>query len=558
VNKTKQISIQFFDIISLRRAIFKLVLIAQFGATISMNSMAQDDFSIEVKNRQMQKFLGLGFTVHKGKAYFNPTNSSVKEKLYKGTFIGMNSVVFWSYVENPVDRDKFIKTGLQYGLKRVIVNTTGYPKTPMEHANTLLKEIKEYITAGIPVYGTTIMNKPNTDESDTYRQEYSFVPETAKLLRFKLDSAGFTNIKIGGPSTIEWHPYIDPVQNGAAHGYGFQEGDNMAYLNAIIKDTAALKIFDAFDFQSYGWSVSTQVQQLADSLGKDLWVTLAATDGKNNDNGDAVLCPISAANCLANLNHGVSSWNHWVWDQLVNFNTGESNLRMKYLQLIGNNFKEGATFRSAVAQQAKTPPDMQWNYFNLTNPSENIQPEIVAAAALNPDSSWSVAIVNLTGVHAQHFASVYVSGEAKILNGIIKIKELENAGLLHFSMNKLNMQGSLTTSNKTADNGKIDISIGSGEIVVLHSEKTTTSALVNLDDLSEFNVFPNPASDKLYISTSLISAKLEIFNIAGRKIVETTFIPNGEPVDISHFESGIYLVRISNGTIAQTRKFVKK
>jgi hypothetical protein len=523
-----------------------------------MNSIAQDDFSIEVKNKQMQKFLGLGFTVHKGKAYFNPTNSSVKEKLYNGTFTGMNSVVFWSYVENPVDRDKFIKTGLQYGLKRVIVNTTGYPKTPMEHANTLLKEIKEYITAGIPVYGTTIMNKPNTDESDTYRQEYSFVPETAKLLRFKLDSAGFSNIKIGGPSTIEWHPYIDPVQNGAAHGYSFKAGDNLAYLNAIVKDTAALKIFDAFDFQSYGWSVSTQVQQLADSLGKDLWVTLAATDGKNNDNGDAVLCPISAANCLANLNHGVSAWNHWVWDQLVNFNTGEPNLRMKYLQLIGSNFKEGAIFRSSVAQHAKTPPDMQWNYFNLTNPSENIQPEIVAAAALNPDSTWTVAIVNLTGVHAQHFASVYVASEAKILNGTIKIKELENAGLLHFSMNKLNMQGNMSATNKAADNGQIDISIGSGEIIVLHSEKTTTSALVSLDDFNEFSVYPNPASDRLYISTNLASAKLEIFNITGRKIVETTFIPNGEPVDISHFESGIYLIRISNGIIAQTRKFVKK
>jgi hypothetical protein len=558
VNKSKQISIQFFDLNSSRRAILKLVLITLLGAIFNINSVAQDDFSIEVKNMQMQKFLGIGFTIHKGKAYFNPTNSSVKEKLYKGTFTGMNSVVFWSYVEIPADRDKFIKTGMQYGLKRVIVNTTGYPKTPLEHANTLLKEIKEYITAGIPVYGTTIMNKPNTDESDTYRQEYSFVPETAKLLRFKLDSAGFKNVKIGGPSTVEWNPYIDPVQNGAAHGYSFKEGDNLAYLNAIIKDTAALRIFDAFDFQSYGWSVSKQVQQMADSLGKDLWVTLAATDGKNNDNGDPVLCPISAANCLANLNHGVSSWNHWVWDQLVNFTTGEPNLRMKYLQLIGSNFKEGAIFRSSVAQHAKTPADMQWNYFNMIKPSENIQPEIVAAAALNPDSTWTVAIVNLTGVHAQHFASVYVASEAKILNGTIKIKELENAGLLHFSMNKLNMQGNLSTINKTADNGRIDISVGSGEIIVLHSEKTTTSALVTLDDFNEFSVYPNPASDRLYISTNLTSAKLEIFNIAGSKMVEKSFIPNGEPVDISHFESGIYLIRLSNGNMVQTRKFIKK
>jgi hypothetical protein len=558
VNKSKQIRIQFIYNIFWRRAIFKLALIMLLSTTFSTNLIAQKDFGIEVKNKQMQKFLGLGFTIHKGKAYFNPTNSSVKEKLYKGTFTGMNSVVFWSYVEVPTDRDKFIKTGMQYGLKRVIVNTTGYPKTPMEHANTLLKEIKEYITAGIPVYGTTIMNKPNTDESDTKRQVYSFVPETAKLLRFKLDSAGYKNIKIGGPSTVEWYPYIDPVQNGAAHGYSFKEGDNMAYLNAIIKDTAALRIFDAFDFQSYGWSVSKQVQQMADSLGKDLWVTLAATDGKNNDNGDAILCPISAANCLANLNHGVSSWNHWVWDQLVNFTTGEPNLRMKYLQLIGSNIKEGAIFRSTVAEHAKTPADMQWNFFNMIKPSENIQPEIVAAAALNPDSTWTVALVNLTGVHAQHFASVYLASEAKTLNGTITIRELEGKGQVQFKMSKLNMQGNLSATNKTADNGKIDISIGSGEIIVLKADKTVTSTLAKLDNLVEFNVFPNPSSDKLFISAGFASAKMEIFNISGKKILEKAYSTLDEPLDISRFVNGIYFIRLSNGNMVQTRKFIKK
>ncbi|MGC9341754.1 MAG: T9SS type A sorting domain-containing protein [Bacteroidales bacterium] len=389
----------------------------------------------------MQEFLGLGFSIHKAKNYLIPSDQAIKEKLYSETFRSFNTVVFWSYVENPQYRDLFITEAQKYGLKRIIVNPIGEPLSALEHANTVFGDIKEYMDAGYPVYGTTIMNKPNTDESGTLRQDPSFLVECAKLLRFKLDSAGYTDIKIAGPSTIEWSPYIDPTLYGAAHGYSFQDGDNLNYTQALINDTEALGCVDAFDYQSYGWSVSNQIQNLADQYQKDLWVTLSATDGMDNDNGDPVLGPISVATILANLNHGVRSWNHWVWDQLVSFSTGNSNKRMKMIQQIGLNFKEGATIKRCIADDGQVSPDMFWNYYDINNPENNQQPEIIASAARNPDNSLVGAVVNITGIHAQHFASVYEPSESKTYNVEMVFEDLDDDDLGLFSVYQTSPDG---------------------------------------------------------------------------------------------------------------------
>ncbi|MGC9344625.1 MAG: hypothetical protein ACP5E3_18105, partial [Bacteroidales bacterium] len=413
-------------------------------------SFCQDkNVCITVTDEAMQEFLGLGFSLHKAKAYLVPSNQLVKDKLYSETFSSFNTIVFWSYIENPQYRDPLIDEASKYGLKRIIVNPIGEPETALEHANVVFADIAEYMNAGYPIYGTTIMNKPNTDESGTLRQDPLFLTECAKLLRFKLDSAGYDHIKIGGPSTIEWSPYLDPTLNGAAHGYSFQDGDNLMYTNALISDTEALSVIDAFDYQSYGWSVSNQIQNLSNLHQKELWVTLSATDGKDNDNGDPVLGPISVATILANLNHGVRSWNHWVWDQLVDFSSGQPNKRMKMMQQIGRNFKEGAMVRRCIADDGQMSPDMFWNYYDLENPSNNLQPEIVASAARNPDDSYVAAVVNLSGIHAQHFASEYDPSEAVSYHVNMSFEEINDHDLVVFDLFQTNQEGNTEHIGKT-------------------------------------------------------------------------------------------------------------
>ena len=439
---------------------------------------------IDITDEEMQEFSGLGFSIHKGKAYFIPSDPAKKEYLYSETFRSFNTIVFWSYIEEPELRDAFINEALKYGLKRIIVNPTGEPSSPLEHANNVLADIKEYIIAGYPIYGTTIMNKPNTDESGTLRQDPTFLAECAKLLRFKLDSAGYEYVKIGGPSTIEWSPYIDPTDFGAAHGYSFQDGDNQMYLDALINDPDALAVMDAFDFQSYGWSVRSSVQEKAKLYNKDLWVTLSATDGKNNNNADPVLGPISVANLLANLNHGVSSWNHWVWDQFVNFSTALPNKRMKMIQQIGDNFKEGAVVMKCKADNSQVSENMAWNYFDLANPANSQQPDLVASSVRNPDNSVAFGLVNTSGIHAQHFASVYAPAEASVYDVSVNFKELENK-LALFSIYSTSNEGTTTQKDKViAKNGNFDILIPSQQLIIARSD----TILIEEDLLNESDI----------------------------------------------------------------------
>lgn len=559
----------------MKSKIISIVILICIICVFSIEINAQSEVNITVTSEQMQEFLGLAFSIHKAKDYFLPSDPTVRNKLYEETFKGMNGITFWSYIENPTYRDQLIAIAQSYGMKRIIVNPTGEPQTPEEHAINMFNEIKEYMEAGYPVYGTTIMNKPNTDESDTKRVDPTFLTSAAKLIRFKLDSAGYDTVKIGGPSTIEWAPYMDPTLGGAAHGYSFVSGDNMNYLQAFLDDSAALNVLNAIDYQSYGWSINNDIQHIADSLGKELWVTLAATDGYNNNNGDPILATISAANILANLNHGVSYWSHWVWDQLVNLNTGYPNTRMKYMQQIGRNLQPGAIIRRCLADESQPTLDMFWNYYDFDHPENCIQPEIVAAAAMNPDTTMTIGVVNLSGIHAQHFFSEYHTDEVKLYSVNLTIEELSEFDQIPVLPVRCSNDGNVsegTTLNMV--NGNLNILLDSKELLVLRTGKIEAQPvsgrpIANIQDNVRFVSYPNPFSDIITIISDLESGSvsLRVFNIQGKLVYESSeqshpggrfeYRLNGEGLP-----DGIYIgeitVRNTGGANKYRIKIIKK
>ncbi len=485
---------------------------------------AQASVSLTVSDQQMQPIIGLGFSIHRAKPSYVPTNTANFERLYDTSFDGFNSMVFWSYIENPVERDQMIAAAQASGLQHIIVNTTGEPETPEEHAQLLFMEIHEYMVAGYPIYGTTVMNKPNTDESDTRRVDPTFLTVSAKLLRAKLDSAGYTDIKIGGPSTVEWAPYMDPTTGGASHGYSFVPGDNMAYLQAFLDDPAALAVLDAFDFQSYGWSMRDTVRQLAALHGKEQWVTLAALDGKNNQNGQPILATAIAANLLANINHGVGSWNHWVWDQFFNLTTYQPNLRFRYLQAIGQHFEAGAIVRRVVADHTQPTASMAWNYYDMQTPANNLQPDIVAAAALNPDSSLSIGVVNLSGIQAQHFLSEYFPNDAENYAVNLQIEELINVPSLTAYPQICKNDGQFSQEPPvTILNGQVSLVLNSKDMVLLRTDPLP-SMVTSLDPaatIAALRVFPNPAKDQIQVmlpEAHTGNVLLQCFDLQGRRV----------------------------------------
>ncbi len=75
-----------------------------------------------------------------------------------------------------------------------------------------------------------------------------------------------------------------------------------------------------------------------------------------------------------------------------------------------------------------------------------------------------------------------------------------------------------------------------------------------------YEVFPNPGSDFLNVRVSNFSTgtKLKILSSVGQTVYETAIENNLNYIDISGFDSGIYLIQIANDGEILTRKFTKK
>jgi len=81
---------------------------------------------------------------------------------------------------------------------------------------------------------------------------------------------------------------------------------------------------------------------------------------------------------------------------------------------------------------------------------------------------------------------------------------------------------------------------------------------VNSTDESQFSMYPNPASNGFVNIVSKINGKkqVSIFNVLGKLVINTTL--TGERLNIATLTSGIYIVKISQGSNYVSKKLVIK
>jgi len=91
---------------------------------------------------------------------------------------------------------------------------------------------------------------------------------------------------------------------------------------------------------------------------------------------------------------------------------------------------------------------------------------------------------------------------------------------------------------------------------VVQIELVSTSG-IQISEKMKFTVYPNPASDKLFIASSLGRLDAEILGISGRVIIMQKEIAPVQPVDISPLGNGTYFIRIINDSFTSgLKKFV--
>jgi hypothetical protein len=83
----------------------------------------------------------------------------------------------------------------------------------------------------------------------------------------------------------------------------------------------------------------------------------------------------------------------------------------------------------------------------------------------------------------------------------------------------------------------------------------TTSIGLELNGPDRVNIYPNPASDNIYISNLIEKSSIKIYDIQGKLVLENK-ISNKEYVNISILAKGIYQVKFEGNNLNETRKLI--
>lgn len=79
-------------------------------------------------------------------------------------------------------------------------------------------------------------------------------------------------------------------------------------------------------------------------------------------------------------------------------------------------------------------------------------------------------------------------------------------------------------------------------------------------DLNDFKMTPNPANSKfqLILPKGLTNVKLEIYDVLGNKILAKALSKLSSTIDVSKWNDGVYLVKISSDNGNHIKRFIKQ
>lgn len=414
--------------------------------------------------------LGLDYVLYRfGNRYTqtsgNPPSSALTEALARGQID--NLLYTPSHYEIP-DDGQDIKNG-------------AWPRDiPGESADDYAERVAQavYLLRQIPynvrVNAVSIANEPSPSVQNkpgvpvmypdgTPSWTPTFTADVVKAIRRELDERGLFDVRII-----------------AADSSSPQAMQGMA--DAIYNDPEAWKSLDATSCHNY--EMLTPEKQVLRKRDKEWWMTefSVSSSGEAAENEDKAVAPL--ARFLQALNHGVE---RWLFQQgfnavadlssttgtpgayLMAYDNATSSvvvfLRYYYFKQALSTFDLGATFRKVTSG---TEGDMY-----VANTVSGTIPAINTAAAVNPDGSWGVGIINTTG--AVHGNDIY--HPSTTYNVTVTVQELASTGSKAFTIYRSKANTHFVNSGTvTFTNGVGSVTIAPKELVCLRSAAVTPAA----------------------------------------------------------------------------------
>ena len=104
-----------------------------------------------------------------------------------------------------------------------------------------------------------------------------------------------------------------------------------------------------------------------------------------------------------------------------------------------------------------------------------------------------------------------------------------------------------------------DNSVVKGNVWSFSTGSTIVTNIQDTTDLNQLNVFPNPATDVLYISSAGSNlCRLEFYDLRGSLIKQINVSSDKIQVPVSDFKSGMYIVKIVTDKNNCVKRFVKR
>lgn len=130
--------------------------------------------------------------------------------------------------------------------------------------------------------------------------------------------------------------------------------------------------------------------------------------------------------------------------------------------------------------------------------------------------------------------------------------------------NNLNLEPVVsTTANKSSPAGIYNLIVSGASSANYDFKyiygKLTVLFVYDVQNLvnAEVNVFPNPVTDKLFVSNAQPGNTIIIYNILGKAIMSLKISEN-EPIDLHRLSSGFYIMKLTDDEKESFVKFIKR
>lgn len=87
---------------------------------------------------------------------------------------------------------------------------------------------------------------------------------------------------------------------------------------------------------------------------------------------------------------------------------------------------------------------------------------------------------------------------------------------------------------------------------------TPLSGLNEVENMANWEVYPNPTNGLLFINSSVLIRRLSVFDLFGAKMIEAKISSCNAFVDLSDFDNGLYILELSTDNGIMRRKIIRK